>query len=653
MRRILLAAAASLTLAAVSSAWSMEPGKAETATASFATPDEWTVERSDGSAKVVAPEKDLFLAVVDVEGVADAGTATAAAWKKLEPGFARAVRLSTQRAGREGWDEIWYTDYEVSPDEKLVLTATAYRRGANWTVLLGKGSAATADKRIGQVRAMIDTIRPVGVVAENFAGAPADPFGAAKREALKSFWRDAMAAYGVPGMSYAFIDRNGIVEEGGIGVKTVGKLDPVDAHTRFMIASNTKGMTTLLLARMVDMGKMTWDERVVEAYPAFRMGDPAVQNEIRFRHLICACTGMPRQDLEWIMTGTNETPASHVFELLTPMKPTSKFGEVYQYSNLLASAAGYVAGGLLYPKMEVGAAYDRAMQELIFTPIGMKETTFSKAVAEGGNHADPHSLDADGNPAVGTIDKSDSIYFARPAGGAWSSAHDLALYALNELREGVLPDGKRIVSTESLLARRNQGMETGEATRYGMGIETTSRWGVPMVHHGGAMPGYKTDWVILPEAGVGVVMLFNSEEGSPILNWTRRRIVELLYNAREEAVPTLSTGAESYRADVAKERGLMKIPPDPVIAAKLGKRYENSELGFIDVTREPDGGLRFDFGSFQSRMATRANEDGTTNFVMIDPTLLGWPLSSRAAPDGAMLLVMQDGQHEYVYTPVR
>ena len=655
MRRIVFAAAVLLALAAPLSAWSTEVEKWETAVASFSPPDEWSVERSTGSVKVVAPENDLFLAVVDVnedEGT-DAAAATAAAWKKLEPDFARVVRLTTQRAGREGWDEIWNTDYEVSPDEKLVLTATAYRSGAKWAVLLCKGSAATADKRIGQIRAMLDSIRPVGLVAENFAGKPAAPLDAAKREALKAFWRDAMAAYGVPGMAFAFIDRNGIVEEGGIGMKTLGKVDRVDEHTRFMIASNTKAMTTLLLALMVDTGKIQWDERVIEAYPAFRMGDPAVQDEIRYRHLICACTGMPRQDLEWIMTGTIQTPAQHVFELLAPMKPTSEFGEVYQYSNLLASAAGYVAGGLLHPEMEVGAAYDRAMQELVFEPLGMADTTFSKAVATVGNHADPHSLDADGNTAVGTIDKSDSIYFARPAGGAWSSAHDLALFALNELREGVLPDSTRIVSAENLLARRNEGMETGEATRYGMGIETTSRWGVPMVHHGGAMPGYKTDWVVLPDAGVGIVMLFNAEEGTPILNWTRRRVVELLYGAREEAASVIGAGAKGYRADIAKERRLMRIPPDPAIAVKLGKRYESSELGFINVLQKPDGRLLFDFGSFQSEMATRANEDGTTNFVMIDPTLLGWPLSSRPGPAGTLLLIMQDGQHEYIYSPVR
>ena len=52
------------------------------------------------------------------------------------------------------------------------------------------------------------------------------------------------------------------------------------------------------------------------------------------------------------------------------MKPTTRFGEVFQYSNLMASAAGYIGGHLYAPKLEVGRAYDRAMRELVFTPLG-------------------------------------------------------------------------------------------------------------------------------------------------------------------------------------------------------------------------------------------------------------------------------------------
>jgi CubicO group peptidase (beta-lactamase class C family) len=619
--------------------------------ASFAPPAEWVRAGTGPITEFKAPEANLTLALVEVGAAADAKAAIAAAWQRYDPRFAYPLRLITPSAAREGWDEIASADYEVSPDEKLVLTANAYRKGSAWTVLLARGAQATAGKRIGQIRAFLDSVRPSGVVAEDFAGKAALPFDAAKREAIKQFWRDGMAAYGIPGMAYAFIDKNGIVEEGGIGVKTLGKPGPVTARTRFMIASNTKGMTTLLLARLVEAGKFGWDDPVVKVDPTFRLGDPETLRQIKMRHLVCACTGMPRQDMEWIMTGGLKTPPARVYDLLAPMKPTSKFGEVYQYSNLLSSAAGYIAGKVVHPGMEVGAAYDRAMADYVFKPLGMRDTTFSRDAAVRGDHADPHQLGLDGKPAVGTIDKSDSIYFARPAGGAWSSAHDVALYALNELRLGVLPNGKRLVAEDALLARRLQGMTTGEATSYGMGLETTSRWGVPMVHHGGAMPGYKTDWVILPEAGIGVVMLFNGDEGTPLYGFTRRRLIELLYGARPQAVEGVKAGAAAMRTEIADEAKKLTIPVDPALAGRLAKRHESPDLGFIDVKRSGRE-VTFDFGSFSSRMASKRNPDGSYSLVMIDPTISGWPLTVRE-DKGELLIVMPDAQHEYVYRPVK
>src|SRR6202521_3714841 len=84
---------------------------------------------------------------------------------------------------------------------------------------------------------------------------------------------------------------------------------------------------------------------------------------------------MPRQDLEWLFEYKKYKPAS-TFTLLSGMRPTSKFGEVFQYSNLMASAAGYVAANVYEPGTEPGAAYDRAMEKEIFNPLGMADTTF-------------------------------------------------------------------------------------------------------------------------------------------------------------------------------------------------------------------------------------------------------------------------------------
>ena len=73
------------------------------------------------------------------------------------------------------------------------------------------------------------------------------------------------------------------------------------------------------------------------------------------------------------------------------MQPTSAFGEMFQYSNLLAAAAGFVGGHVAYPQLELGAAYDKAMQTRVFDPLGMKATTFDYAAVMRGNHAMPHA----------------------------------------------------------------------------------------------------------------------------------------------------------------------------------------------------------------------------------------------------------------------
>ena len=154
---------------------------------------------------------------------------------------------------------------------------------------------------------MIGSLRPAGYARESFAGRKAHPLDAARIETLKAFVRSAMDQLGVPGVGLAFIDGGKVVWEGGLGVRELGKPQKVDAHTLFIAASNTKGMTTLLVSRLVDRHRIRWDEPVVQAYPRFKLADPQITRQILIKHLICACTGMPRQDLEWLFEGVRRS----------------------------------------------------------------------------------------------------------------------------------------------------------------------------------------------------------------------------------------------------------------------------------------------------------------------------------------------------------
>jgi hypothetical protein len=76
-----------------------------------------------------------------------------------------------------------------------------------------------------------------------------------------------------------------------------------------------------LAAKLVDK-KLAWDERGITVRPDFKLADEGVSRHIEIKHLICACTAMPRQDFEWIFEYKKLKPES-TFTLLSCMKPTS------------------------------------------------------------------------------------------------------------------------------------------------------------------------------------------------------------------------------------------------------------------------------------------------------------------------------------------
>jgi len=616
--------------------------------ATFTLAKDWALARHDHFVVASPSEGDTSFVFADVPQAKDAADAVLQAWAMYRPDVHRKVQTMTARPGRNGWDERQVVEYETSPNEKAAIQAIASRSGTTWTVIIIDGKEATVEKRGAALGLMLASLRPAGYTRETFAGKTAHPFDAARIEALKSFVQTAMQQLGVPGAGVAIVEHGKVVYEGGLGVRELGKSEPVDAHTMFMIASNTKGMSTLLLARLVDEGKLRWDQKVTDVYPAFRLGSAETTSKVLMKDLVCACTGLPRKDFDWIFNTPRTTPATTTFAQLAATEPTSKFGEVFQYNNLMATAAGYIGGHIVNPNMELGAAYDSAMQSMIFDPLGMNETTFDMARALAADHASPHADDIDGKPSVASQDLNYTITPYRPAGGAWSSARDVIKYVQNELALGKLQNGKQFVSEKNLLERRKPNVPVGEDAFYGMGLMTDSTWGVTVVHHGGSLGGYKSDWIAIPDAGVGAVLLTNADTGQLLLRPFMRRVLEILYDGKLEAADDVAAQAKRIKAEIAEQRTHLVIPAAPDVVKGLAAHYINPDLGFIKISSDKDGEL-MDFGSWSSHAATRKNDDGTFELWTIDPSLDGFEfvIGTKA---GKRTLTIRDGQHEYEYT---
>jgi CubicO group peptidase (beta-lactamase class C family) len=609
----------------------------------FIAPAGWSISVRGPATIIEAPEGDSRIVLVDVRAK-DADAALAAGWASYQkPKWP--LKVATDVPDKDGWSRQRNYSYQTSPNERRDVVAGVQFAGDVWTVVIYDMAQAVGEKRGAQVALIFDKLLPKGYSRETFAGRKAHRLDAARIAALTKFIEDGEKATGVPGVSFGLVQDGKVVFSGGVGVRELGGTAKVDGDTLYMIASNTKGLTTLLLAKLVDAGKITWKTPVTQLLPQFKLGTADTTRRVLVEHLICACTGLPRQDMEWLFQFKGVTPEGALATLAT-VQPTSKFGEMFQYSNLLAGAAGFTGGHVLYPQLEIGAAYDKAMQTEVFDPLGMKATTFDYRRAMSGNHSTAHAPDVDGKAARAVFELNYSIIPLRPAGAGWSSVNDMLKYVSMELANGALPDGSRYISKGPLLERRKAQVPIGKDAAYGMGLMVDKTYGVPVVHHGGDMIGFHSDMMWLPEQQVGAVVLTNGDPGWQIRSGFRRKLQEVLFDGNPEADRDLAAAAKTYFAQIAADRKTLVVPANAQEAAKLGAHYKNAALGDLAVQRSGAKTL-FDFGEWQSEVASRRNPDGTTSFITISPGVAGFEF---VVGSGAKkTLTLRDAQHEYEF----
>ena len=610
----------------------------------FIAPGGWNVMVKGAATILQAPEGDSWLALVDTPAK-DTDSALAAAWAAYKPDGKWPLKLATEYPDKDGWSRKRNFDYQTSPNERRDVAAETRYANGNWTVIIYDMSQATGEKRAGQVALILGRLFPKGYARENFAGKEPHKLDKARLAELQRFVEAGRKGLGIPGLALGIVQDGKVVFAGGFGVRTLGESRSVNADTLFMIASNTKALTTLLLAKLVAEHRLTWDTPVTALLPTFKLGDPDTTSHVLVKHLICACTGMPRQDLEWLFEYGGLTPQG-ALATLAKMQPTSKFGELFQYSNPMAGAAGFIGGHVMFPELELGAAYDRAMQQQVFSPLGMKSTTFDFARALAANHAGAHAPDVDSKPAHALMEINYAVIPLRPAGAAWSSVRDMLRYVSMELEEGLLPNGKRYISVEPLLERRVPQVSIGKDETYGMGLEVDTTYGEPVVHHGGDLIGYHSDMIWLPRKKVGAVILTNSDPGWILRTLFRRKLLEVLFDGRAEADADLSARGKSFFADMAAERKLLTVPADANERAKLAARYANPALGGIAVSRKNNATV-FDFGEWKTEVASRKNPDGSISFITIAPGANGFAFVVGSGPKKT--LTLRDAQHEYVF----
>jgi CubicO group peptidase (beta-lactamase class C family) len=614
--------------------------------AKLVAPKGWFFTRHAGYLDLQDPDRALHVLVVELPAQ-DGVAAIDSAWKIVGETQPKVLSHRTP-PNDKGWELYTSIHYEQPADGSHDAFAWALRGGGKSFVFLVHGKRSAKASRYAQIVGLFWGLRVEGVQPEDDSKKIAKPFAGAMVDDFAAFVEKARIAAKVPGGAVAVVQGGKVVWSKGFGVRTLGKTAPMTPDTRAMIGSETKSLTTLMMARLVDDAKVKWDEPVVALLPTFALADADVTKKLVLWNTACACTGVPRRDYE-ILLGPRPSPEALVASMKT-MKQTTPLGEVFQYSNEMVALGGYAAAHAFAPKKSLGDAYESAMQTLIFTPMGMTSTTLSlDAIAKAKDVATGHAMTIDGDPIAIDLAAERDVLPIRPAGAIWSTANDMAKWLVTELARGVAPNGTRIAS-EANVTRRWQGqIEIDDTSSYGLGLIASAYHGIRVVSHGGATAGFSSDALWMPDKGVGIVVLTNGNYsiGGPIRSAVSRRLFELLFDAKPDADARLAYALESHADDVAKERARIEenFPGDWMTT--FGGTYENAELGKIRIYAK-DGAPRLDGGEWNARIAPKTAEDGTKMVTTVEPPYVGEEFFARIE-DGAPVIVFETPQEKFVF----
>ena len=357
----------------------------------------------------------------------------------------------------------------------------------------------------------------VFLAAAALAAAPAGaqqalPFAQAELDAQV---QRALREFQVPGAAIAIVKDGRVVMERGFGVRRLGEAAPVDEHTLFQIASNSKAFTSAALAMLVDEGKLGWDDRVIDHLPWFRLSDPYATREFTIRDLLTHRSGMGlgAGDLLWYRSTYSPR---EVMERIRVVPLVTSFRSAYAYDNVLYGVAGEVVAAVS------GQRWEDFVRDRMFAPLGMTESvTLASRTPAGGNVAVPHSRFQGALRVV----RADTMDNNAAAAAIVASVHDLARWMIAQLDSG------RIAGSERRLwsAARTREMWTGVTPipigggapqlaaytpnfhLYGLGWFLRDYRGMKVATHTGGAAGMTSRTVLVPELKLGIVMLTNGE----------------------------------------------------------------------------------------------------------------------------------------------
>ncbi|MDC6367544.1 MULTISPECIES: serine hydrolase domain-containing protein [Flavobacteriaceae] len=318
------------------------------------------------------------------------------------------------------------------------------------------------------------------------------------RTKLNTYLEEVIQQYDLPGLSVGIVKDGKLAYAKAFGNQNMVEKTPIKTNSVFHMASISKLFVATAIMQLEEKGKLSLNDLVVEHLPYFKLNDERYK-DITIQQLLSHISGMPdTDDYGWDNPRYDDNALEDYVKSLFDLKLNSNPGEKYAYSNIAFEVLGDVIAKVS------GMSFEAYQTQYILKPLNMYHSTFLKTEELPKKWAAPHMRFS--------YNKTWNTYPYNRAHAPSSTLHsnimDMAQFALANLNKGNL-NGTKILEPSAYDQLWNHWVDRGDERYRGLAWSIQSFEGNTIYSHSGSDVGFTTNFVLIPEENLGVIVLAN------------------------------------------------------------------------------------------------------------------------------------------------
>ena len=318
-----------------------------------------------------------------------------------------------------------------------------------------------------------------------------------------------------PGYSFGIVLDGKLVYETSGGYTNLQTKVPATSKSMFRIASMSKSFTAMAILKLRDEGKLNLDDKASKYIPELKnQGLTTDAAPITIRDLLTHSAGFP-EDNPWGDRQLEKTSQEFLAFIKKGIHFSTATGSSYEYSNVGFTMLGYIIEKI------TGKNYGVYIKENIWKPLNIEasweyssidDTKLAHGYRWINNNWTEEALLHDGIygamggmiTSLASFSKYVSLHL-----DAWPARNDSSTGPISRSSIREMHQPSRFIGLNANY-KYPSGRACATTAAYGYGLSWLKDCtGRTSIAHSGGLPGFGSNWRILPEYGLGVILLAN------------------------------------------------------------------------------------------------------------------------------------------------